>query len=365
MTSTHVMDLIGTTPRVSVEVTVSLPAEMLIGLLKFGMTDSVETFDVGAPWFEEVRKNATPRLMDALDRARRQGVQPGGDLIGLALQRPACPDVPSFLQRLEEVEADEVWLAVAGYHIVPLREKVGPETYARAAAGDIEARRAVVEGVRDLHSDRDVAHDLTLRLELDTEGTKRLVIEILEHWYEDVFRATEADVEAILARDAEAKRAMAPGLLPEALIEIATNGLQFRQEPWVRRVILVPQVVLRPWNTMSAWDELYILGYPVSDESLGIDSSAPPAGLLRLHKALGAEKRLRMLKILAKGTASLQQLARATGLAKSSAHHHLVILRSAGLVKVTTGEESIYTLRRDFIPEASAMLGTFLEGPSS
>ena len=54
-----------------------------------------------------------------------------------------------------------------------------------------------------------------------------------------------------------------------------------------------------------------------------------------------------------------------TGLAKSSAHHHLVILRSAGLVKVTTGEESIYTLRRDVIPEASAMLGSFLEGRPS
>jgi DNA-binding transcriptional ArsR family regulator len=158
---------------------------------------------------------------------------------------------------------------------------------------------------------------------------------------------------------------MAAQLSTEALIEAATNGLQFRQEPWARRVLLIPHIALRPWNTMGAWEELYIIGYPVADESLGVGASSPPANLIRLHKALGDEKRLRMLKILAKGTASLQQLAQATGLAKSSAHHHLVILRSAGLVKVTTGEESIYTLRRDFLPEASAMLEAFLEGSSS
>jgi DNA-binding transcriptional ArsR family regulator len=365
MASARVMDLIGTTPRLSVEVTASIPAEMLIGLLKFSMQDSEETFDVGSAWFEEVRKKASPQLMDALRAAEHDGIQPAGDLIGLALEPPACSDVPAFLRRVREMEADELWLAVAGYHVVPLRERVGTEIYSRAAAGEAEARQAIVESVRQLDRDSDESLSLTPRLELNVADAKDLILQILERWYEDIFRATEAETQAILVRDVEAKRAMAPRLSPEALIEAATNGLEFRREPWARRVILVPHVALRPWNTMSGWEELYILGYPVADESLGVDSSAPPASLLRLHKALGDEKRLRMLKILAGGSTSLQQLAHATGLAKSSAHHHLVILRAAGLVRVTTGEESIYTLRRDFIPEASAMLGTFLEGRPS
>jgi hypothetical protein len=37
-----------------------------------------------------------------------------------------------------------------------------------------------------------------------------------------------------------------------------------------------------------------------------------------------------------------------------------VILRSAGLVRVTTEELSRYTLRRDVIPEASALLESFI-----
>jgi DNA-binding transcriptional ArsR family regulator len=361
MTGARVMDLIGTGPRLSLDVIASLPAEMLTGLLKFGMEDSVETFDTGAPWFEEVRKNASSALLDSVERATREGIRPAGDLIGLALEPTVCPDVGSFLARVRETDEEELWLTLAGYHIVPIRERVGQDVYRRAAAGDADARRAVVEGARKVYPDTSSEEPAPM-LELDTRSAKALVVEILERWYEEIFRPTEAEALAILARDAEAKRAMAPRLSVESLIEAASNGLQFRQEPWARRVVLMPHIALRPWNTMSGWEDLYILGYPVADDSLGIDRGAPPAGLVRLHKALGDEKRLRMLKVLARGTASLQELARATGLAKSSAHHHLVILRSAGLVKVTTGEESIYTLRRDFIPEASAMLGTFLEG---
>jgi hypothetical protein len=364
MTSARVMDLIGTSPRLSVEIAVSLPAEMLTGLLKFDMGDSEETFDAGAPWFEEVRKNASADLIDDLRQASLEGIGPAGDLLGVALRPPACEDIATFLSRVDETAADDLWLALTGFHIVPLRERVGPEVYARAVAGDREARLSVIEGERTFHPD-DKVLESTPKLEMDSGSAKGLVVRILERWYEQVFRPTEGKTAEILARDAEAKRGMAGSLSPEALIEAATNGLVFSREPWARRVILVPHVVLRPWNTMSAWEDLYIIGYPVADESLGMDAGAPPAGLVRLHKALGDEKRLRMLKVLARGTASLQQLAHATGLAKSSAHHHLVILRSAGLVKVTTGEESIYALRRDFLPEASAMLGTFLEGRPS
>lgn len=364
MAGARVMDLIGVTPRLSVEVAVSLPAEMLTGLLKFGMQDSVDTFDVGEPWFDEVRTTASPKLIEALERATQEGIRPAGDLIGLALRPTLSPDVPSFLDRVRQTDPGELWLSLAGYHVVPLREKVGAEVYASAAAGDARARRALIEGARKVYPDTSAGEPNPM-LELDTVTAKSLVVEVLERWYEEVFRAKEADVEAVLVRDAKTKRAMAPGLSPEALIEAATNGLQFRREHWAQRVILLPHVALRPWNTMSAWEELYIIGYPVADESLGVDTSAPSAALIRLHKALGDEKRLRMLKILAGGSASLQDLARATGLAKSSAHHHLVILRAAGLVKVTTGEESIYTLRRDVIPEASAMLGKFLEEGSS
>ena len=100
----------------------------------------------------------------------------------------------------------------------------------------------------------------------------------------------------------------------------------------------------------------------MADESLGAGESEPPGRLVRLHKALGDEKRLRMLRELATSSATLQELADRFGLPKSTAHHHLAILRSAGLVRVSSDEEHRYSVRRDVIPEMSSLLAAYL-GP--
>ncbi|MGH2555140.1 MAG: ArsR/SmtB family transcription factor, partial [Actinomycetota bacterium] len=180
--------------------------------------------------------------------------------------------------------------------------------------------------------------------------------------YREIFADREAAVSRILERDSTAKRSLAAEETSEKLIEIATNGIEFRGERWIRRVVLMPHVVMRPWNVTCAWEERSIICYPVADESLGSDQADPPARMLRLYKALGDEKRLRILKRLTEGQATLQDLADHVGLAKSSAHHHMVILRSAGLVTVTDDLQRLYTLRTDMVPQASILLRGFLEG---
>jgi DNA-binding transcriptional ArsR family regulator len=81
-----------------------------------------------------------------------------------------------------------------------------------------------------------------------------------------------------------------------------------------------------------------------------------------LHKALADDKRLRILKLLAGSDMTLQQLSDAVGLAKSTAHHHTVILRSAGLIRASTELEGRYSLRLEGLAEAGSSLAAFLEG---
>ena len=59
---------------------------------------------------------------------------------------------------------------------------------------------------------------------------------------------------------------------------------------------------------------------------------------------------------------SLQELADYLGLAKSTMHHHLTILRSAGLVRVRMkgNGDMHYSLRRDLIPDTAALLQGYL-----
>jgi DNA-binding transcriptional ArsR family regulator len=198
-------------------------------------------------------------------------------------------------------------------------------------------------------------------LRLGPEETKQVALEAMHGWYEEVFRARESEVEPILLRDAEAKRRLLASTAPPQVIETA-SGVQFVPHPWIRRVYLIPQITTRPWVWLAEHDDARLYCYPVADESLGSGESEPPGRLVRIHKALGDEKRLRMLRALAERGATLQELADRFRLPKSTAHHHLAILRSAGLIRVTSDEEHRYTVRRDVIPEMTSLLTAYL-GP--
>jgi DNA-binding transcriptional ArsR family regulator len=355
----RVMNLIGTSSAPSVQVSASLPAEFLISLLTFGSPESQGTFETGPAWFDEVRTKASARLLELLGHG---GGWQWGTLVGLALQEPAVEDVTAFIARVDALSPRDLWLTLADYHILEVRDTVGEETYVRAVDGDEVARQAILTTLSKFEED---AARYLPHLAQEPTHAKDQVVEILRLWHEEIFAEGEGERAAVLAKDAATKRELALKMSAESLIEAATNGLEFRREPMIRQVVLVPQISMRPWNIMTAYEDTGIICYPVADESLGVDRSAPPAGLIRLHKALSDEKRLRMLRLLAGGPATLQQLAEGVGLAKSSAHHHLVILRSAGLVKVTLERESLYTLRRESIEESSRLLGSYLEGRTS
>jgi DNA-binding transcriptional ArsR family regulator len=362
----RVMDLTGTTPRVGVEVAASPAVEFLMSLTKFHMEDSSETFEDGESWFEEVRTKASPGLLRALAVVTGEKGAAWGNLagvpLGLALESPTDGNVADFIASIDEMAPRELWLIMAGYYLPPLRDEIGSEGYLRAADGDQAARHAILRTARKYE---DVVEDEPPILAMTPQEIKERVLTALRLWYREIFADGQEEVTRILQRDARAKRSLAATMSPEKLVEIATNGLELRAERWVRRVVLVPHVAMRPWNVSSAWEDRWIICYPVADESLGSDREAPPARMVRLYKALADEKRLRILKRLVAGSATLQELADTVGLAKSSAHHHLVILRSAGLVRVTIEMQSVYTLRTDTIPEASGMLRAFLEGRPS
>ncbi len=150
---------------------------------------------------------------------------------------------------------------------------------------------------------------------------------------------------------------------PPALVEAATNGVTFKMQPQITGVMLIPSKIIRPWTVIMEHEGLGIFAYSVSDEHLMADADAPPSYLVDLFKALGDERRLRILGILSEGEAALMDIAERLDLAKSTAHHHLRILRTAGLVRVTVGDSKGYSLRRDQIPETARLLDAYLTTP--
>jgi len=82
---------------------------------------------------------------------------------------------------------------------------------------------------------------------------------------------------------------------------------------------------------------------------------------VQIYRALGDETRLRILRELVGGDCRIADLAASLGLAKSTIHSHLALLRRTGLVKLTIGADKRYGLRKGR-PDLNQLLAGYLEG---
>jgi DNA-binding transcriptional ArsR family regulator len=176
------------------------------------------------------------------------------------------------------------------------------------------------------------------------------------------YRQIEPRIAGIIRRDVELRASDRASLAPADLVEKTTNGVRWLSEPGVRRIVLAPSYLGRPYNFTFGIGETRVFVYPVMDAALDQDDPlAPPAAVLRLHRALGDETRLRILRMLRERDAYLTEIAERLSLSKPTIKHHLAQLRAAGLVTLTEeGGLSYFSLRRDRLDDASADLKRFL-----
>jgi DNA-binding transcriptional ArsR family regulator len=227
----------------------------------------------------------------------------------------------------------------------------------RAIAGDALALPALKEKLPDWNRKG--------RIELlrDPIVAKERILSVLRAW-QGPFSAIEARVLAILERDYDGRADDRTRLAPAELIETTTGGVRYLPEPGISRVVLGPSYFSRPYNFLMSARDWRFFGYPVADSALGpSDALTPPLSLVRLHRALGDETRLRILKLLASRDLYLTEIAQQLDLSKPTIKHHMIQLRAAGLVTITdSGSVMYYTLRRNRLDDASAEIKAFLVG---
>ncbi len=341
----------------TVEVDAGLAFEFLLTLNVFYDQKGYE-YEVGNAWFEMVRQKATPELIATTSSfLTNTSWRYWSPLLGIVADLPSPRDVPTFLAYLESIEPYELRLHQLGYYHRSARKIVPLDIIYLAAQGDTEAQSQYLKiPISDDENRQAYARQL---FATDPAVLKSRLLTTLQQWYEQVFRSLEQQVRPILERDAAAKRALKSTLTPEGLIEVATNGLKYVAEPGVRRILLTPSFVLRPWNEHMDYQDMMIFCYPVADESIEKDSPVPPARLVRLYKALADERRLRILKMLTSRSYSLQEIADEFGVSKTTMHYHLATLRTAGLV-LAQPNENLYSLRPDNLSQVSELLHAYL-----
>ncbi len=176
------------------------------------------------------------------------------------------------------------------------------------------------------------------------------------------FEEVEERIEGMIQRDVEMRAEERRSLSPADLIERVTGGVRWLGEAGITRVVLSPSYFSRPYNYLYTGNDWRLFAYPVADAALDLgDEFAPPPAMIRLHRALGDESRLRILRLLRDRDMYLTELAQQLEVSKPTMKHHLALLRAAGLVTVTEeGSMTYYSLRRDRIAAAGEELRGFL-----
>ena len=349
----------GDEPLVSID---PAPAyELLQGLVTVLDADDDDTYDVGSAWLTEMRGRAGDELLAEIRRVTFDHPDTFTNLTGLAYETPAPRDVPAFLEHLRATDPQELTLHLVEFYTREARRMTPLSVMRAAVAGDANARR---EFLRTSHPEYEPwTHYLSSVLEADGDELKRRLIEVLSAFYDRVWKAEALTIQPIVDRDAAAKRAMLAEMPLEDFVREATNGVEFAPRPGIERVVMIPSFVRRPLVAYSEYSGVQLIIYPVADEAVSAATDEPPRRLVRLSKALGDEKRLRILRALADGEKTLMELAEMFGVAKTTMHHHMIILRSAGLVSVGVGQKR-YRLRQEALPDVGGLLSGYLGTPA-
>lgn len=200
---------------------------------------------------------------------------------------------------------------------------------------------------------------LTMELPNNLDGVRTEALELLRGWNDQYFQSIDPAILEGLAAEADRLARRAEVDTPVDVVEEATGAVFVPSEP-VDSVLLIPQYHYRPWNLYGLFGRMQLYRYPA--DVVPPAPGEPPIGLMRVTRALGDESRLRILRHLAGGTRSFTELVQLMGLSKSTVHHHLVILRAAGLVRLEhhNDKSRLYSLRPDAARSLNERLTAYL-----
>lgn len=355
----QVRDLTTAPRQIPIETEGSVAFEVILAMwTTFNPHEKSTSFDLGPEWHREIIENLGDDFETEIKTLGGPYLAAWLGVAGLLQTAPHPHDPDSVFDWLENLD--------------PMRLRRWLLDYAclNGAAALIEA---AANGDRDalleLFEEKDVSEmkdQLIAFFDIpDSELPKRMA-QALKRFRAEAFAEFEEEFGGAISRAAAARRAVATRGDAKAVIEEVTNGLEYEVPLGVTRVVLIPSVVTRPLSIIDQQRGTLLVYYGVADEFINSDPEAPPSWLLRAYKALGDERRLRILRRLSEGETTLDELTQMLGLSKSTVHHHISLLRGAGLIRVHVGPEekklktTRYTLREQALADAGGFLDSYL-----
>jgi DNA-binding transcriptional ArsR family regulator len=336
---------------------VSGPAfELVAQLSAFTSGPARASLESGKPWIREVRELAGAELIRGVER---WAITLYGELASVALEAGPPYRPEQLVRQLRAMKPGLLWQRLIGAESAPTRAMLSKGAFDRAIAGDPAARAEIIGelGV-DASARQSIERLLATRLEL----VQAEIAAIVETWARRVFPAFAEVALTLIGRDVETKERLFGETPAREALLVASNGVQFDPNGWATEIVVVPTVAIRPFIVPVEWRSTSIILCSVADEAFDDDPAAPPRRLVQAAAALGDALRLRVLHELGSAELTASELADRLGVDRTSLHHHLGILRSAGLVTVRAeGLQSWrYAARADGITGTAEALTGYL-----
>lgn len=306
--------------------------ECALGIAAITNTKMLDTLEKPKSYWQELKEDFSEELLNELRYVEKNNTWKALLQLLHFFEGKELTDFCHYINGLNKNKLKFICLPYIGQRYQDIRLK--------AASGDNKANLIMVKVTKD-NSFFPQYIDFIFRVE--TDKLKQHLISVMSNWFNVVVKPSLKRTIEILEVDYHSKISMAEKFSSEQLVHWATGGVNYLPEPSVHKVLLIPQLIYRPWNIEADIEDTKVFYYPVSNKSLSPEDKYMPSNfMVQKYKALGDEARLRIVKILFEKERSLQDITEILDMGKSTVHHHLKILRASKIVEI---KESKYCLR--------------------
>jgi DNA-binding transcriptional ArsR family regulator len=359
ISSERVRDLTAAPRRIPIEVEGSVTYEIALTIWSaFNPKESNTASELGEHWLESVHASCSDELAAELTALGGPWAHVWLAISSLLLSAPHPHDPDRAFTWLEGVGEQRLRRWILGYSANDDDQGL----IEQAASGDVDA---AVSLLGDAADEKEELVEF-FKWMLSQDGLPPRYALALRRFRDEVFSEFEEEFAGAISRAAAARRAAPVRGSAKEVVEEVTSGIDFEIPLAISRVILVPSVLTRPLSLIDGYRGTLIVYYGIADEFINSDPEAPPSWLVRTYKALSDERRLRIMRRLSESPASLDDLVEMLGLTKSTVHHHITLLRGAGLIRVhidddkASGKKAFFSVREQSVADAGGFLDAYL-----
>lgn len=338
------------TETISLQVESSPVWEVILGIAGYTHSQLRHTFDFDEKWAEE-QKSMPKALVESLKIIEKTNLWYGLIMLQNKLSSSSIQDFSNQLYKISIESFYEILLPYKDHANEPIRKT----TATRYENKELFERYAMY------FDNHDFLGGYIQHLGLYSHNELcEIFLCVINEWYEWISKQEGWDKWLRALSFEQKQHSLLDVMNPTEEIERITGGVKYQPEPSIWKVKLVPHVSYRPWILEKRTCDTKLFFYPLKEEHL-LEPGIPSMELVRGHKALGDELRLKLLYQLLRTSSSLQELSTQFNISKTTLHHQLSLLKAAKFIKVDKG---IYSGNPAKIAYFTECLSQYLGGDS-